>query len=278
MLQKTCAVIIALCVFTRPSFAYQNKPLKKDWDEHKNTHFIIYYHEDVPITYIREFSKRCEKYYDVITDRLGFNRFDFWLWENRAKIYIYKSKENYTRDTQRPFWSGGSVQIKKKIVSTFYGKEDFFVTMLPHELSHIMLREVIGHKASVPLWFDEGVACANEKDSYLKYFVKAKIFTERNVSMTVSELERIADSTELIVPSVFYAVSAALVIFLLEDYKKEKFVEFCKALGDRVKFYEAMEKSYDIKNPEELNDKFLLFLKNKKHEDIVNSNDYNVDW
>ena len=273
-------VLVLLCtgvVDTPFSFASRRKP-KSDWLEEKSDHFLIYYKRTIPTSYIKEFTRRCERYYDVITERLGFNRFDFWLWDDRATIFLYSNNEEYLKETKRPAWSGGSVQIKKKIINTFYGKKDFFDTVLPHELSHIVLREFIRRRTRTPLWFDEGVACANELDSPRKYLMVAKKMVANNVAMTVPEMERITNPKELIIPSVFYAMSASLVIFLLENYKKKRFVRFCKELKEKNNFYKAMNKIYGIKNAEKMNAKFVAFLNSKKYNSIVNKKSYSVKW
>ena len=137
------------------------------WKEAKSEHFIISYRSGIPVDYVKEFTRKCERYYVLVTNRLGFNRFDFWLWEKRTKIFIYKTRADYLKATGRPGWSGSSVHVKKRFINTFYFEKGFFDTILPHELTHIILREFIGFKTEAPLWFDEGVASANEKDGYL---------------------------------------------------------------------------------------------------------------
>lgn len=277
-------LILYLLVFSllltsaEPAYALflEEKP-EGEWEGYKSTHFIIYYHPSISKKYIKEFNKKCEMYYDVITERLGFNRFNFWLWEDRAKILIYETKEDYIKDTNRPQWSGGSVNIDKKEINTYYFAEDFFDNVLPHELSHIILKEFIGLNTIVPLWFDEGVACVNEKDSISRYFLYIKVLADREVNMKVSVLEKMTPK-EILLPDMFYGTSASLIVFLLEKYGKEDFVDFCKELKKKTKFYKAMKEVYDIKNQDELNKEFLKFIKNKDYNDIVNRADFSVKW
>ncbi|RKY41511.1 MAG: hypothetical protein DRP85_06120 [Candidatus Makaraimicrobium thalassicum] len=250
---------------------------KGEWEEHRSAHFILYYHPDIPDKYIREFTGKCERYYRLITDRLGFNRFDFWLWENRAKVFVYKTKEEYIKNTGRAEWSGASVRIKKKFISTFYFEGDFFDVILPHELGHIVLREFIGLKTEAPLWFDEGVACANEKDSLLRYFLITKGLVEQGLYLKVPNLEKIA-AGEIVVPNIFYPTAASLVMFLLEEYGKKRFVGFCKEMRDGKTFYGAMDKAYGIEDAEELNERFIVYMTNKSYEDIVERENFNVKW
>ncbi|MBL7157554.1 MAG: hypothetical protein ISS92_05290 [Candidatus Omnitrophica bacterium] len=270
--------LLFVSVRNMPAFCSFHKQAKNEWVEHKSDHFLIYYKDSISPSYIKQFTRKCEQYYDVITERLGFNRFDFWLWEDRAKIFLYSTHKEYVRDAQRPTWSGGLVHVRKKTISTFYGKKDFFDTTLPHELAHIILREFIGMRTRAPLWFDEGVACVNEKDSPRKYLLRAKKLVDRDITMTVPEMEKITSSDELIIPSVFYSMAASLMIFLLEDYKKKLFVKFCKELKEKNNFYKAMKKVYGIENAEVLNTKFLAFLKSGKYNSIMKKKSYSVKW
>ncbi|MFH0762324.1 MAG: hypothetical protein V1925_00335, partial [Candidatus Omnitrophota bacterium] len=69
-----------------PMFAAVESEL---WLTNKSQHFIIYYQE-APHGYIDELSNSAERYYNGIVDELGYRRFNFWSWDNRAKIYMYK--------------------------------------------------------------------------------------------------------------------------------------------------------------------------------------------
>lgn len=271
------ALVLFFCAHVvTPALAINRLP-RGEWNNYKSTHFIIYYHPSIEKSYIKEFTKKCEHYYGVITERLGFNRFNFWLWDDRALVFIYKDKEQYVEQTGRAGWSGASVHIKKKHISTFYFAQDFFDVILPHEMGHIILREFIGLKAKAPLWFDEGVACANEEDCLLRYLVVAKGLMESGIGMKLSEMEMIKPG-EIIFPSVFYSTSASIVIFLLEEFKGESFVAFCKELRDGTSFYEAMDKIYAIGSCDELEKRLKRFLKQKNYLDIVSVTNFSVDW
>ena len=272
------AVLILLTTAASPALSAIGEKLPEgEWNKHKDTHFIVYYHPSLPGRYIKDFTKKCERYYDVLTDRLGFNRFDFWLWEDRAEIFIYKTREEYIEGTGRPQWSGASVNVKLKRITTFYFDEDFFDVLLPHELGHIVLREFIGMKTDAPLWFDEGVACMNEKDSYIKYLLVAKGFAEKELCIHVSEMERLTSEKDVIFASAFYSTAASLLIFLIEEYKKDNFVKFLKELRDEEPFYKAMEHVYGIRDSAELDKKFLIFLRNKSYRNIVENKDFVIE-
>ena len=255
-----CIIFLILTCSLSLSSAFE---FGSDWNQHPSEHFLIYSHPSIPNKYITEFTKKCERYYRLITERLGFTRFSFWLWEDRAKIFIYRTRQDYLKSTGYPQWSGASVEIKKKIINTFYFDKGFFDTILPHELSHIILKEFVGFDTKLPLWFEEGVACANEKDSLRRYFLLAKGLTQGETLPTVRQLEK-EKAGEISNPAAFYAASGSLAIFFLEEYGKEDFAGFCRQLRDGNGFYQAMNKVYGIKDAQALNERFLTFLQEKE--------------
>ncbi len=128
------------------------------WQTDKTQHFIINY-QQVPPGYIAEVIEKAEKYYNSIVDDLGYRRLDFWSWDNRAKIYLYNTSAEYINDTKRIKWLGASVNVKDRVIMSFIGQDNFFDSILPHEMAHIIFREFIGNKTDLPLWIEEGVVC-----------------------------------------------------------------------------------------------------------------------
>jgi len=61
---------------------------EEEWRAKKGEHFIIYY-KNAPDEFLNKINDKAEEYYNKIAADLGFTRYDFWLWENRASIYIY---------------------------------------------------------------------------------------------------------------------------------------------------------------------------------------------
>ena len=117
------------CLFTLIPLAAAEKNL---WQEKRSTHFIIYY-KNAPGSFIDQASSAAEDYYDKIADNLGFRRLSFWLWDKRAKIYIYDDAKDYQVSTGKPEWSGGFAIIDEKAIYTFpFAKNwDFPLTLKP---------------------------------------------------------------------------------------------------------------------------------------------------
>lgn len=220
------------------------------WQTEKSPHFIIYYQED-NTGFVKELINRAEGYYNSIVEELGFRRFDFWSWDNRAKIYLYKNNSGYIKDSHRAAWSGASVSVKTRTITTYIGQANFFDTILPHEMTHIIFREFIGNRNDLPLWVDEGVASSQEKINLAARMGIAKTIINQNIYLKFDKLFEVRDSA-LIVPYVFYAESASVIVFLIEEYGNEKFLDFCRALRDKEPLIQALLDTYRFTNLEEM--------------------------
>jgi len=231
---------IVLCV---PFEAFaQSQP----WDNiEKSKHFIIYY-QQAPAEYINRLTAETEHYYSNITDYLGFKRFDFWLWDNRCKIFLYSDMEQYLESTGAASWSRANVQVVKKEISTYIWQEMFFDTILPHEIGHIIFREFVGYGKQLPLWLDEGVACMQEFESKERLAV-AKSLVKMGLHTRLEELSKIRGEV-MIIPFIFYSESASLVDFLLRAFGRGKFVEFCRGLRDEQDWQTALKNTYKFKD------------------------------
>ena len=238
------------------------------WEEKRSAHFIIYYNPNIPKRYVDMVVRKSEDSYKKITDRLGFRRFNFWLWEDRAKIFIYDTIEEYQKHRGEPEWSGAAVNVRQKKIYTFFLEEKFFERFLPHEIGHIIFREFIGmNNRAVPLWLDEGVACAQEEAGRLEYVATAKGLVESGMYLKIPDLMKIGKGN-LAMPTMFYAESASIIIFLEEKFRSRKFSNFCRELRDEKTVDEALEKAYRIKGVRDLNDQWEDHIKNITYQEI----------
>ncbi len=216
------------------------------WQTEKSQHFIVYYQED-PTGFVKELINQAEKYYNSIVDELGFRRFDFWSWDNRAKIYLYKDNASYLKDTRRAAWSGAMVSIKTRTIKTYINQNNFFDSILPHEMTHIIFREFVGERGDLPLWLDEGIASSQEKSSLANRMGIAKSIINQNNYLKFDDLIEIRDSA-LIVPYTFYAESASIIVFLIREYGNSDFLGFCRKLRDGEPWKEALLETYHFFN------------------------------
>lgn len=245
MIKKYVLVLLlSLAVFmpSRAVFA----GTENNWKVSKSTHFIIYY-KNAPDTFIEEVVKKSEVLYNNIADSLGFTRFNFWLWDNRAKVYIYDDMDDYLKSTGQPAWSSGASVIKQKIIYTFPYAEIFFETILPHEMGHIIFREFVGFdNAAVPVWLDEGVASYQEigKYSFSESVVKRAI--KDNSFFSLQKLFTIRPQlvSDPLYVHIFYAEAVSVAGYMIKEFGKDNFVVFCQNLRDKRDFEKAMRSVY----------------------------------
>ncbi len=236
-----------------------------NWRINKSTHFVVYY-KGAPEGFIAEVAEKAEDYYDSIASSLGFRRFDFWLWDNRAKIYIHDNAAGYQAATGQPGWSGGCAKVREKIIHSFPYAKGFLETVLPHEMGHIIFREFVGFdNYAIPLWLDEGVASYQQK---LKYSAGIKAEVRNAIGKgSFIPLERLsrfnpqfAMSNESV--QLFYAEASSVIEFLIKEFGRDSFILFCQALRDKKDLDRAIASGYPLGNIRELNQAWQKYLRN----------------
>lgn len=225
-----------------------------NWRIVKTTHFVVYY-KNAKEDFLEHLVERAEDYYNKIADNLGFRRFNFWLWDNRAKIYIYDSQEDYQSATAQPNWSAGCSVAKEKVIKTFPDARGFFDMVLPHEMGHIIFREFIGFdNPAVPLWLDEGVASYQEnlRRSMAHSLVKKAIENESFLDLEkLSNLNpQLSQDTELV--NLFYSESLSIIDYLIKEFGSDNFVFFCQNLKEKNNLEAALASAYGFKNVQEM--------------------------
>ncbi len=248
-MKRLAYLILLLSAATLNAFA-----AGAQWKESKSTHFIIYY-KSAGEDFISQVAERSEVYYDSIAEELGFRRFDFWLWDNRARIYIYDDAKDFMAGTGQPEWAMGDAVPRDKVIRAFPGAHKFLDTTLPHEMGHIIFREFVGfNNPAVPLWLDEGVASYHQKFKYQGVDRILKSAAAQNKLMRVADLSAFA-STRFMdkeVARLFYAESFSIVDFLLKNYGKDSFVLFCQNLRDKKDLKRALASAYSLDGLQEL--------------------------
>lgn len=236
---------------------------EEKWQENKSTHFVVYYQKATD-DFIRQLTDRAEQYYNQIADDLGFRRFNFWLWDKRAKIYIYDDAQSYQVATGQPSWSSGCAYPRQKIIKTFPYAQGFFETVLPHEMGHIIFREFVGFdNYAVPIWLDEGIASYQEASRRYgaKQIVREAV--RNNTFIKLSDLGRYnpmflqdRDTVKL-----FYAESTDVVGYLIKEFGTDKFILFCQELRDKGSLERALRYAYSFNDIGELDKAWQNTLK-----------------
>lgn len=234
----------------------------ENWQELKGEHFVIFYLEDA--AFAQETLTRAEKYYDKIASDLGYSRYDnFWQWDNRAKIYIYRNQAEFLKATGKKSWVYGTAIYNERTIISYRWSQGFFDILLPHELSHLIFRDFIGFKGAVPLWLDEGISQWEEAGRR-----KWAIYTVRNLIdkgeyIPLAELTNVGLNSEndFTLSAKLYAQAVTLVGYLIGKYGPTKFGQFCRALRDGKNIDDALSFAYtdSIRNISELEREWLKY-------------------
>lgn len=259
---------VILCGVASIIFAYFSClfAAEKKFKEKSSTHFIVYYKPDVAANFVDDIIKSAESYYEEIAANLGFQRYKFWLWDERATIYIFGDKESYIQETNQPDWTGGCADYRNKKLWTYPHAVGFFDSVLPHELGHIIFREFVGFGRNIPLWLDEGVAGYQEKSK--RYAAKAMVreLIANGKLLSFEQLNAVSSSHNLNPEhtEAFYAESVSIVYFLIDTFNKDRFVTFCRRLKEQRNFDAALDTSYyNFKNAGDLYKQWLQSIKNE---------------
>ncbi len=237
----------------------------EEWSELRSTHFIIYYKDGLG-DFAEKVVNKAERLYDEIADYLGFRRYNFWLWEERAKVYIYKDAQEYHSETGQPEWSAGCALTKEKIIKTYPLARNFLNTVLPHEIVHIIFREFVGcDNPNIPFWLDEGVAGYQEKS---RRFTTRRIIKEAMRNNKFIGLEELAnfnphDESDKELVDIFYAEAISLVDYLIKQFGRDNFASFCRALRDKKTLSQALSFVYNFQDTEKLYKAWHRYLKNE---------------
>lgn len=233
-----------------------------DWQVVKGEHFLIYYMDDK--AFARETLTYAERYYDKIAHDLGYSRYDkFWHWEDRVKIYIYPTHNDFLKATGMPEWVFGTAFYEEKAIVTHRWNEGFLHSLLPHELTHLIFRDFVGFKGEVPLWLDEGVAQWEEKDRKRWALDITRQLVKEKDYIPIAELMRIdtKDERNFELSRKFYAQAISLINYLIEEYGGTRFSLFCRQLRDGKSMDEALSFVYtsSIRNIDELEKKWAAY-------------------
>lgn len=232
------------------------------WHITKSTHFIIYY-KTAEEKFLGQLIDTAEDCYNKIAEDLGFRRYNFWLWDNRAKIYIYDDAKDYQAGTGQPDWSAGCAATKEKIIHTYPYAQGFFESILPHEMGHIIFREFVGFdNNAIPLWLDEGVASYQERIRRQSAHMLIVEAVQNNKLLNLEKLfsfnPQVIQDRELV--NLFYAESLSIVDYLIKEFGTDNFVLFCQGLRDKQDLTKALNYAYPFRDIQDLDKAWQRYL------------------
>ncbi len=239
------------------------------WQELKGKHFVVYFDqpdEAVAKTVLR----KAERYYHTIGEQIGYTRYaDFWTWEERVKIIIFTDQKSFVARTGQPLWSTAyadrdSYLFHSRTIVTYKQENNFYDGILPHEISHLILKDFISFDVSVPIWFEEGVAQLQEsqKSKEAGHLMRTLVKQGKYIPIDTLMHSDISKEHDPRSVAVFYAQSLSIVEFLIQQYGDSAFADLCRNLKDGKEFSEALRLAYhnSMGSFSDLERKWLKFL------------------
>lgn len=233
------------------------------WNTQAGSHFIVYY-RNCDRVLVSRVLKSSEQAYRSIASRLCFQPLPAWSGNNRAKVYIYDTQEQYRTETGEPAWSDGSSIQRFRVVLSFKDAKGLLDRILVHELAHIMLRETIGFEnRSVPVWLEEGFASSQEGGEILQQKRLLKDRLEKGGLIALDRLGEI-DPRKLEEKSrldLFYVQSASVVEYLISGFPAGNFPLFCRSLREGKDLESSLKAAYHFNNLKALEISWKRYLK-----------------
>jgi hypothetical protein len=238
-------------------------PEKAPWKEIRGDHFIVFYFgED---SFAQEVLRKAEQYYKQICEDLGYERrSSFWQWDKRVKIYIYKTKEDFLKNSGKAEWSEGYANYTERTIVSYEWKENFLEALLPHEITHLIFRDYVGFQGEVPIWLDEGVAQWEEpaKRNVVRSIMRSYLKSARGYALedlTTVDVRNISAKPAV---EIFYVEAASIVDFLIAKYGSDSFIFFCRQLRDGKSIGAALPFAYptQMRTVKEMEEKWKAYI------------------
>ena len=180
-------------------------------------------------------------------------------WSPRCHVVLHSTRKGYVAAVGR----GGQWTIGSSLVHADQGKvtgrridligvgTNFLTEALPHELTHVVLRDRFPAEA-LPHWADEGTAVlADATDKQYRHACDLQQALAGRATFHAAELLNVGDYPEVGRLGTFYGQSASLVKFLVDREGHARFVDFLdQATNDG--YDAALAEHYSIEGVQEL--------------------------
>lgn len=242
---KPARLLIALGLMLSAFFSAPPSRAADDFRELRGDHFIVRFQADE--TFAREVMHRSERLYASILRNLGHDQLkEPWRGDRRCTIILFRDQASFQKKAEGVQWAEGMANYKTREIFAYNGNPQFMPSVLPHELTHMLFRESTGSFKVFPLWLDEGVALSQEDAKRDELYRAAAKAFQNGSSIPFRDMAGVRDARAMdsAQAQIFYAQSLATVNFLKDSFPKDKFLKFCRLIGEGTKAEDALKRVY----------------------------------
>jgi len=188
-------------------------------------------------------------------------------WRPKCEILLYPGQASYVAAAGRgsEHTVGSSLvnvehgQIKSRRIDLAGGRPDFLTAALPHELTHVVLKDRF-LSTPIPRWADEGTAILADSDAkQARHRNDLNDALHRHATFAAVSLMTMDDYPGADHIGAFYGQGASLTKFLVDRAKPARFIDFV-TLATAKGYDAALRQCYDIPNVYELDRQWRLYV------------------
>lgn len=220
--------------------------LPATWKRKETPYFEVYYEKEI---YFNRLIPQAEKVLPEIFASFGYFRPN---WTRKCRIYLFSTLSDWrgfleTNKGRTLEWSNAFATEMELYLYVERDTSHMLEHTLPHELTHVVHRSIVGASAHTPLWFTEGLAVNHEQGRRdearrtLRLLRRAAVFIPLFDLLSMptypAEQEKIR---------MFYLESAALLDILAQKFGPAKVREMALVFKNPVSTESALKTVLNI--------------------------------
>lgn len=219
--------------------------LPPHWRRRSTDHFVIYYEKNSGLQGTMHYA---EQSYERTVSDFGMDDAD---WKTRVTIYVFgddKSWQDFlAMNSDRTIeWSAGFALPSANEIYLYVTdeKSNLYKGVLPHELTHVLHYRYVGGIFQ-PIWLTEGLAVSQEKGGVKESRRAVKDIVKSHDAFPLEALLRLNSYPSRSI-NLFYAQSATVVGFMLDEWGIDKLKEFMFAFARAHDTTQVIQSVYGV--------------------------------
>jgi tetratricopeptide (TPR) repeat protein len=227
--------------------------------------FVIYHHNDALAA---EVARSLDAHLARIQEATGLTP----DWGGKVKVFIHRDQGEYTAATGQGAWSGGMSRFVITPGRSLSGMElhswqtspRLLNSVLPHELTHLLLNSRLSSPQDLPRALHEGLAILMEPAYRQGHYLS--FLRDRLKNQTSLPLDELLARTEYPPePDFFYAQSFALVAYLVQQQGLQEVLGLLQEGVRGQGLLDRLVRLAGARSAEEFESDWLNWVKGRKH-------------